>query len=636
MPRNAGLSVADAKRKVIDAIGSGLSRADAMKLVGRTVKTFENWQSEDKDFAAKIAEVRSQRERALAGGKDETVYQLGFAEWRKRFLGMETYPHQQQWVDLLEGREPVIHHPSITYEPGNARRLLINTPPFHAKSTVLTQHYVAYRICMNPEIRVVIVSKTQKQAAKYLYSVKRILTERQFAELHAAYAPPGGFKPERNEGSVWARTMIYVAGRGDDAIDPAGKDPTVEAIGIGGQLQGARADLIIIDDCEDPGNVGQWENHLDWINEVVQSRLYSGKIVVVGTRVAPTDIFSALRDGSNFLSGKSPWTYLGQPCVLEFAEDPADWVTLWPRSTVPLDVEDEEKIEPDENGLYPTWDGPALARIREGIKPRSWALLYMQQPIGDDATFNPACVNGSVDRRRKPGPLRVGEWGGRREGAQGVHTVLSIDPAGTGEAFMLAYAVDRTPNPATGDMDRWVLNAWMGNHTTPDWYADQIEAIVPEYGVNEIVVESNGYANWIIHYKRIVNYCRNRGIPIMPHYTSHNKQDPDFGVASMAPLFGTVRRHVEGGREVFNRDNAIHLPDPDKSAGVKALIEQLVSWQPGKLGKNLRMDGPMALWFAELRARAMVTNASGQQHYLPSRFMARGRSRSRWIEPLHT
>lgn len=968
MPRNAGLSVADAKRKVIDAIGSGLSRADAMKLVGRTVKTFENWQSEDKDFAAKIAEVRSQRERALAGGKDESVYQLGFAEWRKRFLGMETYPHQQQWVDLLEGREPVIHHPSITYEPGNARRLLINTPPFHcatvdtpvftqegwktvgevteddflvgaeglfwpvydtwtpesevpifevefetgdviktdaghlwavtktmtgaqaeltteqlmddlrwpngvckwkvpvtpshegsdaplpidpyllgywlgdgdtaasrlsvsdedrpallaeldslgltysvgrdsrgggssvyvhkirrllplgekripaayfqaghkerlallqglmdtdgtinpkdgranfiqvkddltrdvyrliaglgfkvswkrekqnpvapngvasgptinrlyfkpngdpvfrlerklrhqkvttsrcktgfrtirdirpagmgnvrcisvassgnlyalgdgmilthnAKSTVLTQHYVAYRICMNPEIRVVIVSKTQKQAAKYLYSVKRILTERQFAELHAAYAPPGGFKPERNEGSVWARTMIYVAGRGDDAIDPAGKDPTVEAIGIGGQLQGARADLIIIDDCEDPGNVGQWENHLDWINEVVQSRLYSGKIVVVGTRVAPTDIFSALRDGSNFLSGKSPWTYLGQPCVLEFAEDPADWVTLWPRSTVPLDVEDEEKIEPDENGLYPTWDGPALARIREGIKPRSWALLYMQQPIGDDATFNPACVNGSVDRRRKPGPLRVGEWGGRREGAQGVHTVLSIDPAGTGEAFMLAYAVDRTPNPATGDMDRWVLNAWMGNHTTPDWYADQIEAIVPEYGVNEIVVESNGYANWIIHYKRIVNYCRNRGIPIMPHYTSHNKQDPDFGVASMAPLFGTVRRHVEGGREVFNRDNAIHLPDPDKSAGVKALIEQLVSWQPGKLGKNLRMDGPMALWFAELRARAMVTNASGQQHYLPSRFMARGRSRSRWIEPLHT
>jgi hypothetical protein len=39
----------------------------------------------------------------ITDGKDETVYQLDFATWRKRFLGMETYAHQQQWIDLLEG-----------------------------------------------------------------------------------------------------------------------------------------------------------------------------------------------------------------------------------------------------------------------------------------------------------------------------------------------------------------------------------------------------------------------------------------------------------------------------------------------------------------------------------------------------
>lgn len=616
----------EAKRKVIEAVGNGLTVSAAMALVGRKPKSFANWRADDKDFAAKIDEVRAQRKRALEGGKDETVYQLDFATWRKRFLGMETYPHHQQWIDLLEGRELSDLHPSIVYEPGNPRRLLINTPPFHSKSTVVSQHYVAYRICMNPEIRVVIVSKTQKQAAKFLYSVKRILTERQFAELHAAYAPPGGFKPQRAEGSVWAKTMIYVSGRGDEAIDPAGKDPTVEAIGIGGQLQGARADLIIIDDCEDPGNVAQWESHLDWINEVVQSRLYSGKIVVVGTRVAAQDIFSALRDGDNYLSGKSPWTYLGQPCVLEFHDDPKDWVTLWPRSTTPFDSEDEHAT-PDEDGLYATWDGPALNRIREGIKPRSWALLYMQQPVGEDATFHPSCVMGSVDRRRKPGVMRPGEWGGRREGMGGLHVVGSIDPAGTGEAFILIYAIDRATR------ERWVLNAFMGNHTTPRWYADMIEGLTPEFNVTEWVIESNGYSNWLIHDDRIVNYCRDRGVRIMPHYTSRNKQDPDFGVASMAPLFGSLRRVHEGGREVFAGDNTIHLPDPEMSAGIKALCEQLIAWQPGKLGKNLRMDGPMALWFAEIRARESIVGRDGVQSFLRNPYLSRGAAKRRFVTP---
>jgi hypothetical protein len=565
--------------------------------------------------------------RGMVAERDPEVFGYDFVTWRKRFLGMDTYPHPQQWIDVLEGREPPplpAGNESVVYEPGNPRRLLINTPPFHAKSATITQQYVAYRICMNPEVRVVIVSKTQKQAAKYLYSVKRILTEPQFRELQAAYAPQDGFK-----GEIWTSTMIYVNGRGtsDQVIDPTAKDPTVEAIGIGGQLQGSRADLIILDDVEDPKNVAQWEAHLDWVNEVVQSRLSNGRILVVGTRVAPTDLSSALRDGDNFVSGKSPWTYLGQPCVLEFADDPADWVTLWPRSSTPLDVEDED-IQPDENGLWPTWDGPKLHSVREGIRPRSWALLYMQQPISDDATFSMVCVNGSVDRRRKPGPLRPGEYGGRVHGSEGTHTILSIDPAGTGEGFVLAYAVE----PATGE--RWVLNAWLTQGAKPSWYADLLEHVVPEYKVVELVIENQGYSSWLIHDERIMRYCQNRGVRITPHYTSRNKQDPNFGVASMSSLFGSTHRIDGTGREVHNDDNLIHLPDPSYSLGVKALIEQLLVWAPGKLGKDLRMDGPMALWFAETRART-ISSGDGRPptQYLENRYLSRGAQSRRYVLP---
>jgi hypothetical protein len=39
--------------------------------------------------------------------------------------------------------------------------------------------------------------------------------------------------------------------------------------------------------------------------------------------------------------------------------------------------------------------------------------------------------------------MRAGEFGGRRDGMEGLHVIGSIDPAGTGEAFILVYAVDR-------------------------------------------------------------------------------------------------------------------------------------------------------------------------------------------------
>jgi hypothetical protein len=104
---------------------------------------------------------------------------------------------------------------------------------------------------------------------------------------------------------------------------------------------------------------------------------------------------------------------------------------------------------------------------------------------------------------------------------------------------------------------------------------------------------------------------------VTPHYTGDNKQDPDFGVASMASLFGALKRRSDGQADTGAKDhdgnNLIELPDPDGSPGVKALIEQLVSWVPGKHGKDLRMDGPMCLWFAELRARLyLLGRAQGE------------------------
>ena len=219
MPKS--LSMEQAKAGVLELIKSGSSVEDACRAVSRTRKAYENWRSADKEFAAAVDEARDRRSRASAAGRDADASNLSFADWRKRFLGLDTYPHQQLWIDVLEGREPSLMHPSVRYEPaedGGRNRILVNTPPFHAKSATITQQWITYKLCMNPAMRIMIVGKTAEAASKHLYAIKQYLTDPEFIELQQTYGPADGFKPQRGEGR-WANNLIYLAGRNLDAAD---------------------------------------------------------------------------------------------------------------------------------------------------------------------------------------------------------------------------------------------------------------------------------------------------------------------------------------------------------------------------------------------------------------------------------
>lgn len=492
--------------------------------------------------------------------------------------------------------------------------------PTHNSSTI-TIDYATYRICMNPNVRIILVSKKAEQAKKFLYAIKMRLTSSRFAKLQAAYAPSGGFKAGR--GDAWTANMIYVAGR-----DSAEKDPTVEALGIGGQIYGARADLIILDDVVTLTNAGEWSKQMEWINQEVASRLYGGKLLVVGTRVAPQDLYSELLNGENYLSGRSPWTHLRQPAVLAFSDDPKDWKTLWPASTEPLD--EEQKPLPD--GTYEAWSGPKLFEIRSNLPPKTWSLVYMQQQVAENMTFDPTCVWGSVNRRRKPGPLVAGALDHPPRGLEGQWVIASMDPAMSGDTFTVVGAVDRQTSK------RHIMNAWVKTNPHPTYIRDLIKEVTETYRVNEWVIEQNAFQLFLVHDPEIRQFLASRGVTLTPHFTGRNKQDPDFGVASVAPLFGTTRSSEEsGGRRIHNKDNLITLPDPDLSEGIKVLLEELFVWEPGRLGRDLRQDGPMALWFFELRARAVLGHgkAGVQSSFLHNPYLTKADRSRRVVVPMH-
>lgn len=81
----------------------------------------------------------------------------------------------------------------MIYKPGAEDLIICNTPPEHAKSTTITVNYTIWRICQDPNVKIIVVSKTRDMAMKFLAQIKGILTGRQYELLQQHFAPVEGW-----------------------------------------------------------------------------------------------------------------------------------------------------------------------------------------------------------------------------------------------------------------------------------------------------------------------------------------------------------------------------------------------------------------------------------------------------------
>jgi len=86
--------------------------------------------------------------------------------------------------------------------------------------------------------------------------------------MHLRFAPEGGWK---DESYPWTSTEIYVRGKGETDVDKIGKDPTVQALGLGGQIYGTRSDLIFMDDVITLKNARDIERQMLFLDREVES-----------------------------------------------------------------------------------------------------------------------------------------------------------------------------------------------------------------------------------------------------------------------------------------------------------------------------------------------------------------------------
>ena len=610
------LSPEEARKELIDLVRQGRTIADALVVIGRSRSWYDTSRRDIQGFSALVDNARF-RTKDLA--TDARSNLSDFGEFSAKYLSTVVPPHMMNVVNMLEGREPDWLHPAMVYEKGSGglSRLLVNVPPNHAKTMTITINYVTYRIVKNPNINVMVISKTQEQAKKFLYAIKQRLTHPRYADLQAAFGPADGYKATADQ---WSANKVYLGG---DTRDSDAKDPTIEAIGMGGQVYGNRADLIVLDDVVTLSNANEWAKQQEWIRQEVASRLPpgGGQLLVVGTRVAAVDLYKELRNSQHYTDGTLPWSYLSMPAVLEYADKPEDWKTLWAKTTEPL----TETDLPDEDGLYDRWTGPRLTAVRNEAGPSKWSLVYQNLDIAENAIFDPTCVRGAVNGMRKSGALVAGA-AGHPDNANNFYRIIGIDPAMSGDTAAVAYAVDRR------SQKRYIMDVHVMTAPTPAAIRSLIKEWTDAYKPHTVIVESNAFQLFLTQDEEIRNFLSTRGINYRPHYTGNNKQDPEFGVASLAPLFGTIIKR-DGNNNNFKHagDNLIELPDSSRSEHVKKLIEQLVTWQPGVQGKKLKMDAVMALWFCEIVAREILLTSANVPNFMSNQFTTREAVENRYI-----
>jgi len=591
-PGIQNISKKEAQERMLQLLEQGATITAAMAAVGRNDVTFRQWSMQDADFKERADKARLAGKGVKADLKE--LKDISFPDFCEQFLDSKMFPHQLNWLDLIDGVEPRWQPAGMTYEPSDPDRVLINVPPEHAKSTTITINYAVYRIVTNPNIRIIIVSKTQGMARKFLGAIKTRLSHPAYMKLQTAFGPNGGFQKDATQ---WAADMFYL-GTGRDSGE---KDPTVQALGIGSQIYGARADLIIVDDAVMGTNAHEWEKQMEWLQKEVITRLgRHGKLIIVGTRVAPVDLYKMLRDPGQWSGGVSPFTYCAMPAVLEFDEKPEAWKTLWAET----DRQENDKDDALANGNFPKWDGPSLFKRRSQVSPSVWAMVYQQEDVTEDSIFAPSCVAGSVNGMRKRGPLKAGTPGHPKH-LEGAYTVMGLDPAMAGATG----AVICTYNKSDGKI--YVLDCVNMTEPTPQKIQNLIEEWDEKYKPQELRIEINAHQKAYALDDNLRNYLSIHGCQLNSHFTGKNKWDTSFGVASMASLFGNTR----DGR--FQDNNIIELPSNEGSEGLKTLVQELITWKPDTKNPT---DCVMALWFAIIRIRELMQRSSKVGQFAQNRW----------------
>jgi len=594
--RTAGFSIAESARK------AKFSEATAY----RVEKAAQNLRA-DEGIDSSASNYRELKKEAKLSGpiaydnlSDEAKLALeDFGYFRERYFGRVSTPWQEEagiaLVELLESPEK--------------EYVVMNMPPGSGKTTLL-HDITCWIICRNRSTRLLTGSATMSLAKRNLMRVRRSL-ERVIPEVADDQLKARGqamdavttmahdfgrFKPLEKE--LWTNEAFIVM-QPEEMGAISEKEPTLSAYGMDSGFIGGRFDGCFWDDLVDPRKVRSAEMREameDWYQDVAETRLEpAGMLALIGQRLAPDDLYRFALDMVQPLDDEAEQALdeLSEEELAELRRDKKYKHLLYKAHY-------EEKCLPDNHKrtapAYP--EGCLLDPRRLGWRDISnlmsnrgerFAVVYQQEDLALDEVLvrnewvyghgdNPGCID--KDRDRWEIPLGISP--------RDCIVVATADPSPTmywsvqcwvyhpesKQRFLMDLVRSKMEAPEFLDYN-YNTGEFIG--IMEDWQRLSESLGFP---IQVWVVEQNAAQRFLLQYDHFKRWRQLRGVEVIPHNTTSNKSDADYGVTTISQhwKFGRVRLMGKG---------------EGKTRSMK-LIDEVTRYPHGRTD-----DCVMAEWFFE-------------------------------------
>ena len=283
---------------------------------------------------------------SLKFAKSTSATDMSFREFIKLVMpNYQFYKWNEILIDLLE---EVVE--------GKLLRLVVQVPPRHGKSQLVSRLFPAYYLLKHQDRQVAVTSYGATLAEGFSRAAR------------AFYVDAGGrLDPASQSVKAWGTEQ-----RGG-----------LWAVGVGGAATGRGAHLGIIDDPikdrKEAESKAVIDTLRDWYGSTFRTRIEpeGGAIVVVQTRWSENDMVGMLLDNEDAVEpeDREGWHVVDMPAIAEDWEDRPplpDCVTV-----------EEDWREPGEALCPERYDLRALSKIKAAIGSREFNALYQQSPRGD-------------------------------------------------------------------------------------------------------------------------------------------------------------------------------------------------------------------------------------------------------------
>lgn len=256
---------------------------------------------------------------------------------------------------------------------GKISRLIIEVPPQHGKSELISKRMVAMLLGQNPKLKIVNSGYSDRHIAKFNVETQRIIESEEYRELFPETTISGKFQ---KYGGNWAKNV--------DRFEICGHAGGYKTVGVGGPLTGSPMDIGIIDDpfkdYEQARSFNRRELIWNWYTTVFRTRMHEKtRICVIMTRWHEDDLIGRIRELSN-----------GD------GDDSEDWKILTLRGI----KEDKDAFEYDirdvGEALWPDKFSLPFLKKQKFLSTKNFNSLYQQNPTSEeDGIFKRSYFNDS-------------------------------------------------------------------------------------------------------------------------------------------------------------------------------------------------------------------------------------------------